>query len=152
MPVTDREAFARGLLAARKVIGSRGFEVDEEATLDLARRAFDRGISTDGTARQFLAVAGSGDRTEWLRGIRAPTVVIHGTVDPLIDVSGGEATAAAIPGAELVLIEGMGHDLPRAIWPRLIDAIEENSMRAGGSPDRHPPQPASRESLSGLSG
>ena len=133
LPVTDREAFARGLLAARKVIGSRGFEVDEEATLDLARRAFDRGISTDGTARQFLAVAGSGDRTEWLRGIRAPTVVIHGTADPLIDVSGGEATAAAVPGAELVLIEGMGHDLPRGAWQRIVAAVTGNMDRAGGA-------------------
>ena len=65
----------------------------------------------------------SGDRTARLRGVRLPRVVVHGDADPLIDVSGGKATAEAIPGAELVVIPGMGHNLPRAVWPELSSAI-----------------------------
>ena len=77
-----------------------------------------------------MAILASGDRTEALRRLDVPTVVIHGVEDPLIDVSGGTATAAAIPGARLELIEGMGHDLPRELWPRFVDLIVENAERA----------------------
>ena len=118
----------------------------------LAAISYDRDHDPAGPGRQLAAILASGDRTAELRSIVAPTLVVHGTADPLVGLSGGRATTRAIAGAKLMKVEGMGHDLPRAIWPRLIDAIEENSMRAGGSPDRHPPQPASRESLSGLSG
>ena len=75
--------------------------------------------------------AASGDWTEALRGVEVPTVVIHGSDDSLIDVSGGKATAAAIPGAELVQIDGMGHDLPKALWPRFVELIVANADRAG---------------------
>ena len=77
-----------------------------------------------------MAILASGDRTEGLRRLDLPAVVIHGMDDPLIDVSGGKATAAAIPGAELELIEGMGHDLPRELWPRFVDLIVANAGRA----------------------
>ena len=87
---------------------------DEARTRDLAERSFDRGYHPDGTARQLAAIVASPDRTPELRELAVPTVVIHGADDPLIGVSGGEATAAAIPGSELVVIEGMGHDLP--LW------------------------------------
>src|SRR5207244_11021797 len=83
-----------------------------------------------GTAGQLLAILASGDRTEALRRLDVPTVVIHGTDDILIDVSGGEATAAAIPRARLELIPGMGHDLPRRLWPRFVDPIADNAGRA----------------------
>ena len=92
--------------------------------------SYDRGIHPDGTARQLVAILASGDRTAELRQLDVPTVVIHGTDDALIDVSGGKATAEAISGAKLVLIEGMGHDLPRKLWPRFVDLIAANAERA----------------------
>ena len=113
------------------MIGSPGFEADEEALR--ARAAGElrpRASTREGTARQLVAILASGDRTEALRRLDVPTLVIHGTDDPLIDVSGGKATAAAIPGAELVLIDGMGHDLPRQLWPRFVDLIVANAARA----------------------
>ena len=129
-PPADREGFAESVVGAWRVIGSPGFDADEDALRARARASFDRGIDPDGTGRQLVAILASGDRTEALRAVDVPTVVIHGTDDPLIDVSGGKATAAAIPGAELVLIEGMGHDLPRQLWPRFVDLIVANAERA----------------------
>jgi pimeloyl-ACP methyl ester carboxylesterase len=126
----DREGFAESAVQVFRVIGSPGFDADEEKLRELARASFDRGYHPEGTARQLLAILASGDRTETLRRLDVPTVVIHGTDDALIDVSGGKATAAAIPGARLELIEGMGHDLPRELWPRFVDLIAENAERA----------------------
>jgi pimeloyl-ACP methyl ester carboxylesterase len=129
-PPAGREGFVEFVVRAWGVIGSPGFDTDQEALRQRARLSYDRGIHPDGTARQLIAVLASGDRTEALRRLQLPTLVIHGTDDPLIDVSGGKATAEAIPGAELVLIEGMGHDLPRALWPRFVDLIVANAERA----------------------
>jgi pimeloyl-ACP methyl ester carboxylesterase len=129
-PPADREGFAEFVVETWRVIGSPGFEADEEALRARGRATFDRGIHSEGTARQLVAIIASGDRTEELRKLDVPTLVIHGVDDVLIDVSGGKATAAAIPGAELVLIDGMGHDLPRPLWPRLVDLIVENAARA----------------------
>jgi len=129
-PPADRDGFIDFVVGAWKVIGSPGFEVDEEALRKRAGASYDRGIFPDGTARQLVAILASGDRTEDLRRLDVPTTVIHGTNDPLIDVSGGKATAAAIPGARLELIDGMGHDMPRQVWPRLVDLITENAERA----------------------
>ncbi len=125
---TDRDGYVRGTVAARAVIGSQ--PPDVERTRDLAERAFDRGYHPEGTARQFAAIAASADRSGDLAGIDAPTVVVHGSDDPLITLSGGEATAAAIPGAELVVIEGMGHDLPPWALERVAGAILDNVERA----------------------
>ncbi len=80
--------------------------------------------------RQLAAIVASGNRTKDLARIKAPTLVIHGTKDKMIRVSGGKATARAIPGARLELIDGMGHDLPRGVWPRLIAGIEQTAARA----------------------
>ena len=91
---------------------------------------YDRGHDSGSVARQLAAILASGDRTAELRRITAPTLVIHGTADKLVAPSGGRATARAIPGARLLMIEGMGHDLPRGAWPQLIDAIVENTRRA----------------------
>ena len=129
-PLDDRSAFVESTIAARAVIGSRGLERDEEWTRAIAGRSFDRGIHPDGTLRQLAASIASRNRTERLRQIDVPTVVIHGTDDPLIDASGGRATAEAIPGAELVLIDGMGHDLPPAAWDRIVDAVAANAARS----------------------
>jgi pimeloyl-ACP methyl ester carboxylesterase len=122
-PAGDREGAISRTVNAYRVVGSPGFAFDEEGLRDRTGRAFDRAYDPSGALRQLAAVAASGDRTEQLRDVRVPTLVIHGREDPLANVSGGQATAEAIPGAELVIYDGMGHDLPRAIWPDLIDRI-----------------------------
>jgi pimeloyl-ACP methyl ester carboxylesterase len=129
-PPADLQEYAEFVVGAFRIIGSPGFEADEEKLRERARASFERGYYPDGTARQLLAILASGDRTEALRRLDVPTVVIHGTDDILIDVSGGKATAAAIPGAGLEVIPGMGHDLPRQLWPRFVDLIAENAARA----------------------
>jgi pimeloyl-ACP methyl ester carboxylesterase len=129
-PPGDRAGFIDFVVGAWRVIGSPGFEADEDALRARAGASYDRGIFPDGTGRQLLAILASGDRTEGLRRLDVPATVIHGTEDILVDVSGGRATAAAIPGAELVLIDGMGHDLPRQLWPRFVDLIVANAQRA----------------------
>jgi pimeloyl-ACP methyl ester carboxylesterase len=111
-------------------IGSTGFDRDEAALRDLLGRMYDRGHHPSATSRQLAAILASGNRTAELRRITAPTLVIHGTDDRLIAPSGGRATARAIPGARLLKIEGMGHDLPRGAWPQILDAIVENAARA----------------------
>jgi pimeloyl-ACP methyl ester carboxylesterase len=119
----EREAFIEHAERLFAKIGSRGIPQDTEGVRKIAALSFDRELDRTGAGRQLAAIIASGDRTAELRGITAPTLVIHGSVDPLISPSGGRATARAIPGAELMTIEGMGHDLPRALWPRLIDAF-----------------------------
>jgi pimeloyl-ACP methyl ester carboxylesterase len=128
---TDRDGYIRTTLEARAVIGSQ--PPDRERVLDLAERSFDRGYHPDGTARQFAAIIASPDRTPELRELSVPTVVIHGAEDALIGISGAEATAAAIPGAELIVIEGMGHDLPVWALERIAAALERNFERAAAS-------------------
>ncbi|MDX6582390.1 MAG: hypothetical protein QOI10_1574 [Solirubrobacterales bacterium] len=125
---TDRDGYVRTTIEARAVIGTQ--PPDEGRTRELAERAFDRGYHPDGTARQFAAVVASPDRTPDLGAIEAPAVVVHGSDDPLITPSGGEATAAAIPNAELVVIAGMGHDLPPAHWGRIAEALIVNFERS----------------------
>ena len=124
----DREGYIRTTLEARAVIGSQ--PPDRDRILDLAQRAYERGYHPEGTARQFAAVVASPDRTPELRELDVPTTVIHGAADPLIGVSGGEATAAAIPDAELVVIENMGHDLPPWAVERIAAALLRNFERA----------------------
>jgi pimeloyl-ACP methyl ester carboxylesterase len=140
-----------------RAIGSPGFPFDEEGVRELAGRSYDRCFHPSGAAHQLAAILASGDRTAALRDIRSPTLVIHGRDDPLVDVSGARATAEAIPDAELMLIDGMGHDLPRPLWPRIVDALRANADRAGdrrltgdrleagrrasGSPAPGPPRP-----------
>ncbi len=129
-PPATREGTVEWAERMFAIIGSPGFEPDREWVADVAGREFDRGQNPLGTARQLMAIAASGDRTQALRGVGAPAVVIHGAADPLVPISGGRATAEAIPGADLVVIEGMGHDLPRGAWPRIVDAIVANAQRA----------------------
>jgi pimeloyl-ACP methyl ester carboxylesterase len=102
---------------------------DLQAVADRAGRAYDRAFDPLGMVRQGVAVITSGDRTARLRSLDVPTLVIHGSQDRLVDVSGGRATAAAIAGAELVVIDGMGHDLPRALWPQFATKIFELVQR-----------------------
>ena len=129
-PARTREDYIEGVVEARRVIGSADELRDEDASRAMAGRAFDRGLFPDGTARQFAAIFTAPDRTAELASLSVPTVVIHGADDSLIGVSGGEATAAAIPGAELVVIKDMGHDLPPGLWGRIADVLEANFERA----------------------
>jgi pimeloyl-ACP methyl ester carboxylesterase len=124
---TDREGYIEDHVSTYRQIGSRAFGFDEAARRELAGRMFDRGIHPAGSARQIAAIRTARDRTADLAHVRVPSTVIHGDADPLVDVSGGRATAAAIPGARLLVLPQMGHDLPRRLWPQIIDAIAENS-------------------------
>jgi pimeloyl-ACP methyl ester carboxylesterase len=125
----DREGFAEYLVRTWRIIGSPGFDRDDELVRELGRQSYDRGVDRGGPARQLVAIQASGDRTRALAGLSLPTVVIHGTDDPLLPVRAGRATARAIPTAELIEVEGMGHDLPREVWPRIVDAVARNAER-----------------------
>jgi pimeloyl-ACP methyl ester carboxylesterase len=113
-----------------KLIGSKGFPVDEERLRELAAATYERGHQPAGTGRQLSAIMASGDRTERLRQLRVPATVFHGRSDPLVPFRAGRATAEAIPGARLIAIPRMGHDLPREVWPRLVDAVADTAARA----------------------
>jgi pimeloyl-ACP methyl ester carboxylesterase len=126
----SRDGYVKQVAALFDWIGSPGFDNDAPALRELLGRMYDRGFDAGSSARQLAAILASGDRTSELRHITAPTVVIHGSADKLVSPSGGRATARAIPGARLVMIEGMGHDLPRGAWPQILDAIVENAGRA----------------------
>jgi pimeloyl-ACP methyl ester carboxylesterase len=115
-----------------RAVGSPGYPADEGEVAARAGRAYDRCYDRTGTARQAVATVASGDRTGRLRHLAVPTLVIHGLADRMCDVSGGRATAEAIPGAELVLIEGMGHDLPQGLRSQLAERIAEFVWRAEG--------------------
>jgi pimeloyl-ACP methyl ester carboxylesterase len=130
-PAADRESAIKRAVDSYRVIGSPGFEFDETALRDRAGLAFDRAHDPAGVARQLAAVLSTHDRTRDLMSISVPSLVIHGAEDALVNVSGGRATAAAIPDAELLVVEGMGHDLPRAVWPQIIDRITALAARAG---------------------
>jgi pimeloyl-ACP methyl ester carboxylesterase len=132
----EREAFIDHTELLFKTIGSSGIQRDDAELREVAGLMFDRGLDPDGSARQLAAIIASGNRTQALRRITAPTVVIHGTADRLVRPSGGRATARAIAGSTLVKIEGMGHDLPRAAWDQIIGAIVSNAQRAGFSRSR----------------
>jgi pimeloyl-ACP methyl ester carboxylesterase len=126
-PPRTREQAMERAVATYGVIGSPGFPLDEAGLRERAAMSWDRAIHDPaGVIRQLAAIWSSGDRTEKLRELDLPVVVIHGAEDALVNSSGGRATAKAIPGAELDVIDGMGHDLPRDVWSRIIDAIKRN--------------------------
>jgi pimeloyl-ACP methyl ester carboxylesterase len=129
-PATTRDGYIAQSSGMLRRIRSPGFPVDEAADREMLELNFERGLAPGGFARQLGAIVASGDRRRALARITAPTLVIHGAKDRLVAPSGGRATARAIPGAELETIEGMGHDMPRDVWPRLIDAIARNAQRA----------------------
>jgi len=129
-PRRDLDGYISDHLATYRAIGSREFDFDEDHKRERAARCFDRGIHPAGSARQMAAIVAAPDRTQLLAQVRVPTTVIHGDADPLVNVSGGGATAQAIPGATLVILPGMGHDLPRELWPDVIHAIVQNAVAA----------------------
>jgi pimeloyl-ACP methyl ester carboxylesterase len=132
---SEREAFVEHAVKTFSVIGSPGFERDEGRLRETAALSYDRSYYPPGVARQLHAITASPSRTRDLRTVRAPTVVIHGKHDPLVRLAAGRATARAIPGARLVVIDGMGHDLPEGAWGWIVDEIDANARRAGeGAP------------------
>jgi len=126
-----RDEYIERIVKTFKVVGSPAYPMDEARFRELAGRLYDRSHNPKGVLRQMHAISASGDRTAALRKLKLPATVIHGTRDPLVRPSGGRATARAIPGARLRIVEGMGHDLPRALWPTFAGEIADTASRAG---------------------
>ncbi|HKR50342.1 MAG TPA: alpha/beta hydrolase [Pseudonocardiaceae bacterium] len=121
-------------VALFKVIGSPAYPMDEAWLREVAGQSYDRNFDPTGVIRQVLAIYASGDRTAALTRVMTPALVIHGEADPVFQLPAGRATAAALPNAELLVVPGMGHDLPRAIWPTLVAAISRLADRAEALP------------------
>jgi pimeloyl-ACP methyl ester carboxylesterase len=136
-PPADRDAHIAQTLANERAIGSTdpALQRTEAEIREGAGIGYDRSFYPPGGARQLAAVICAQDRSGRLRTVDVPTLVIHGDADALIDVSGGQATAAAIPGARLLVYPGMGHDLPASLWPGIVDAIAANAGRATAGND-----------------
>ena len=132
-PPTSREAAIEQGLRTWRVIGSPAYPPDEAVLREQLAADYDRCFFPQGTARQLAAILATGDRTAALREVRKPALVIHGEADPLVTLSGGQATAAAIPGARLLTFPGMGHDLPPALYPEFVRAIVAVARAADGS-------------------
>ena len=126
-PPASREQAIAQALAAWRTIGSPGFPFDEARIRERAARSWDRCHHPAGVARQLVAITASGSRREALRGVRAPTLVIHGEDDPLVPLACGRDTAQAIPGARALFLPGMGHDLPVELYDTLVDAIARHA-------------------------
>ncbi len=128
-PPSDRAGYVDYSVNMWRTVGSPGFPFDEEATRERSGRHYDRNFDPGGVGRQLAAVFAHGDRTPKLAAVRAPTLVIHGADDPLVPVDCGRATQAAIPGAELLEVAGMGHDFARGAWPQMVEAISGHALR-----------------------
>ena len=133
-PPEGREAYIVAFCRNWRVLRGGAFPEDEARDPERAARMWERGLNPAGAARQLLAIFASGDRTQRLGGVRAPTLVIHGAADPLVPLAAGQATAAAIPGARLTVIQTMGHAMPMAIWPEVIGAIVAHCREAMAAP------------------
>jgi pimeloyl-ACP methyl ester carboxylesterase len=129
-PPQTKEEFLIRFAQTWKVLRVGHFPLDEARDRERALRVFERGLNPAGVGRQLRAILASGSRKERLRAVKAPTLVIHGTVDPLVRPEGGKDTAASIPGAKLMMVEGMGHALPIPMWPQIIDAIDKHARGA----------------------
>lgn len=126
----ERDEYIDHAVGTWRILSGNVFSFKEAEVRERAARVYDRGLSPAGTARQLAAIYASGSRREALKQVTTPTLVIHGDIDPLIPVAGGKDTAAHIPNAELMIIEGMGHSLPTEVWPRIIEAIVSHAKAA----------------------
>ncbi|MHC2738609.1 pimeloyl-ACP methyl ester carboxylesterase [Bradyrhizobium liaoningense] len=129
-PPRSKEEFIIRFGQTWKILRAGSFPEEEALDLGRAERVFARGLNPAGVGRQLRAVLASGSRKERLHSVKTPTLVIHGTVDPLVHPEGGKDTAASIPNAKLLMIEGMGHALPMRFWPEIIDAIDKHAHGA----------------------
>jgi len=127
-----RDGYIRSSVATWQLIGSPGYPISLDETRRRAGETYDRGVSASGMLRQMAAIITQPDRTPSLRSLHVPALVIHGLADKMVHVSGGRATANAIPGAELLLIDGMGHDIPVPLHETFVRAIRRVADRASG--------------------
>ncbi|WP_114559138.1 alpha/beta fold hydrolase [Desertihabitans aurantiacus] len=132
----DVEEYLTHSVARLRVLAAKGFPFDEEEIRGMLTRSFERGLRPQAAVRQLMAILRAPDRTSALRDLDVPTLVVHGTADPLVHVSGGRATARAVPGAEYLPIEGMGHSLPAGTWDAVVDAIARTAARSVRPPAR----------------
>ena len=127
-PEPTREGYVKNWFVGQRIWGSPAF-ADEARWRAAAEASFDRAFDPDGVGRQLRAVRSSPPRADVLRSVTTPTLVIHGDLDPLVPIDGGRDTAACIPGAEMMVVPGMGHSLPVEVWPTVLDAIERHTSR-----------------------
>jgi pimeloyl-ACP methyl ester carboxylesterase len=127
---SEREAYLDYSVRTGRVFTGDGFPYDAEGRRELAGRVYDRAFDPAGIARQMAAVVASGSRAEALARLTVPSLVIHGSSDPLIPLAAGRATADAIPGAKMVVIDGMGHDLPPGAWATIVEALARHTQRS----------------------
>ena len=123
-PGRTRKERVEQSLANRRLIFGTGMPFDEDRARRKAERAVDRCFYPDGVRRQIAAIFAAPDRTAALGELTTPTLVIHGENDPLVPPANGRQTEAALPGARLIMVPGMGHALPEQVWPQLVDAIK----------------------------
>jgi pimeloyl-ACP methyl ester carboxylesterase len=128
--VAGREGYVASSAKIWKLIGSPGFPVDDTEVRARAEETYDRGVSASGVMRQMVAILNQPDRSRALASLRIPAAVVHGAADKMVHVSGGRATARAIPGAELLVIDGMGHDMPADLFGTLTEVIRRTADRA----------------------
>ena len=126
---SGREGYVELSVRTWRLIGSPGYPTTEERIRARARETYDRGVTASGTLRQMVAILTQPNRSARLRALTMPALVVHGLADKMVHASGGRATAAAIPGAELLLIDGMGHDLPPALFETFADGIRRTASR-----------------------
>ena len=129
-PPKSKQEYLERFAQTWRVLRAGSFPIDEARDREQAERNFERGLNPAGVVRQLRAILASGSRKARLASVKTPTLVIHGTVDPLVRPEGGKDTAASIPGARLLMIEGMGHALPISMWPQIIGAIAAHAHQA----------------------
>jgi pimeloyl-ACP methyl ester carboxylesterase len=129
-PPADRAAYIESNTEVSRFLNGNVLPFDEDAARKRSALSYDRGYFPEGVGRQLLAILASGDRTPDLEKVEIPTLVVHGDVDPLVPYAGGVATAKAVPGAELLTIEGMGHTMPPVSWPQIVEAIVNHTRKA----------------------
>jgi pimeloyl-ACP methyl ester carboxylesterase len=140
-PANGPEEAAEATVALKRLTGTARYPIDEDLIRDIGRRSYQRDPGNEaGDFRQRAAVSASGSRRKALADVRIPTLVLHGDQDPIISVKAGRATAAAIPGARLVIYPELGHDLPRELWPSILDEIAALAAQAPARP--RSPRPA----------
>ncbi|MBU2648170.1 alpha/beta fold hydrolase [bacterium] len=127
---SEREANIQRSVKVAQILAGPGYPINEEQIRIRAAKVFDRKFNPAGYARQYAAILASGDRTEQLRCLTIPTLIIHGDGDPLVPYAAGLATLKAIPGAKMETIKGMGHDLPPEAWKQIINAIAVHAVQS----------------------
>jgi pimeloyl-ACP methyl ester carboxylesterase len=127
---SERQAYIEHNINVFRTVAGLGYPLNEQIMRPLIERCYDRCYHPQGMARHSTAIIMAGSRTQDLKAVTVPTLVIHGSDDPLLPVEQGRATAEAVPGSELLIIEGMGHDLPAEVWPLLVGTIVQHTQKA----------------------